>query len=293
MAAAEYARKLLDVLRQPEDSERNCSHECPPASLKSASDPAGRLPNMGSSSDLVGRLDFNPGKDFQDEVYHRFGSTVHFNSSSPFGSFFLLATLRRFLFRLTEESVALTLQSCLGGSADKFHVKFLSTNHFRFSVASKRVGFLIYKLRRVISSSFDVYFHLWNNGTAHWEREKRAWEIEQEKEWTTVLSKSAKRQAKAKAKDQNPVQKKSASLNLLFNTLDMSFSLEPFVLLSWRPKSLLLTFLVLARILVALFSRVLRPACKDPPIQEAIVVIADLIPRLMQFQIPMAVWQTL
>ena len=118
---------------------------------------------------------------------------------------------------------------------------------------------------------------------------KRAWEIEQEKEWTTVLSKSAKRQAKAKAKDQNPVQKKSASLNLLFNTLDMSFSLEPFVLLSWRPKSLLLTFLVLARILVALFSRILRPACKDPPIQEATVLIADLIPRLMQFQIPMAV----
>jgi len=161
---------------------------------------------MGSS-DLVGRLDFNPGKDFQDEVYHRFGSTVHFNSS-PSGSFFLLATFRRFLFRLTEESIALTLQSCLGGSADKFHVKFLSTNHFRFSVASKHVSFLIYKLRRVISSSFDVYFHLWNNGTAHWEREKRAWEIEQEKEWTTVLSKSAKRQAKAKAKDQNPVPKK-------------------------------------------------------------------------------------
>jgi hypothetical protein len=137
---------------------------------------------MGSSSELVGCLDFNPGKDFQDEVYHRFGSTVHFNSSSPSGSFFLLATFRRFLFRLTEESVALALQSCLGGSADKFHVKFLSSNHFRFSVASKHVGFLVYKLRRVISSSFDVYFHLWNNGTPHWEKEKRVWEIEQEKE---------------------------------------------------------------------------------------------------------------
>lgn len=129
---------------------------------------------MGSSSDLVGRMDFNPGKDFQDEAYHRFGSIVHFNSSSPSGSFFLLATFRRFLFRLTEEYAALALQSWLGGSADKFHVKFLSTNHFCFLVASKHVGFLVYNLRRVVSSSFDIYFHLWNNGNPHREREKRA-----------------------------------------------------------------------------------------------------------------------
>jgi hypothetical protein len=57
------------------------------------------------------------------------------------------------------------------------------------------VGFHVYKLRRVITSSFDCYFHLWNNGTPHWEREKRAWEIEQEKEWTRVLSKSSKKEA--------------------------------------------------------------------------------------------------
>jgi hypothetical protein len=126
----------------------------------------------------------------------------------PLDRFFLLATFRRFLFRLTEESVALALQSCLGGCADKFHVKFLSTNHFRFSVASKHVGFLVYNLRRVISSSFDVYFHLWNNGTPHWEREKRAWEIEQEKQWTAVLSKCAMRQAKVKEKAQNSIPKK-------------------------------------------------------------------------------------
>jgi hypothetical protein len=45
---------------------------------------------------------------------------------------------------------------------------------------------------------FDVYFHLWSNGAPHWEREKRLWEIEQEKEWTTVLSKSSKREEKKK-----------------------------------------------------------------------------------------------
>jgi hypothetical protein len=74
-----------------------------------------------------------------------------------------------------------------------FHVKFLSNNHFRFSVFSKEVGFHIYKLRRVISSSFDCYFHLWNNGTPHWEREKLAWELEQEKEWTEVRYKKPKK----------------------------------------------------------------------------------------------------
>lgn len=53
----------------------------------------------------------------------------------------------------------LALQSCLGGRAAGFHVQFLSTNHFRFSVYCK-VGFHVYCLRRVITSQFDVYFLL-------------------------------------------------------------------------------------------------------------------------------------
>jgi hypothetical protein len=44
----------------------------------------------------------------------------------------------------------------------------------------------------VITAQFDIYFHLWSNGTPHWEREIRAWEIEQEKEWTRVMSKDEK-----------------------------------------------------------------------------------------------------
>jgi hypothetical protein len=54
---------------------------------------------MGSSSDLAGRLDFNPGLEFEDEVRRRFKSPVHHpHPTPPDGSFFLLATFRRFLF---------------------------------------------------------------------------------------------------------------------------------------------------------------------------------------------------
>ena len=72
-----------------------------------------------------------------------------------------------------------------------------TTSVSRFS--PRRLG-SIFILCHITTSSFDVYFHLWNNGTPHWEREKRAWEIEHEKEWTKVLSRSAKKEAKKKGK---------------------------------------------------------------------------------------------
>ena len=133
---------------------------------------------MGSSSDLVAHLDLSHGRAFEEEVDRRFGSLVHHPSPSANGSFFLLATFRHFLFRLTEDSVSLALQSCLGGRASGFHVQFLSTNHFHFSVSYKQVGFHVYRLQRVITSQFDIYFHLWSNGTPNWEKEKRLWEEE-------------------------------------------------------------------------------------------------------------------
>lgn len=49
-------------------------------------------------------------------------------------------------------------------------------------------------MKRFIGSSFDVYFHLWNNDVPHWEREKRLWEEELGKEWVKILSKKDKRQ---------------------------------------------------------------------------------------------------
>lgn len=152
---------------------------------------------MGAPSSLAKKMDFSIGKQFELDVRRRFGVQVHHESPSPRGSFLLLATFHRFLFRLTEESVALALQSCLGDHAPFFHVIEVSHNHFLFSVSCKSVGFLVYALRRVIGSSFDIYFHLWSNGAPHWECEKRMWEAEEARKWTEIQSKSQKRVSKA------------------------------------------------------------------------------------------------
>ena len=85
-------------------------------------------------------------------------------------------------------NIALMLQSCLGGSAPGFHIKFQRDRHFHFLVSCKSVGFKVYNLRRFVGACFDVYFHLWSNGAPHWEREKFLWEQEQEREWITVNS---------------------------------------------------------------------------------------------------------
>jgi hypothetical protein len=143
---------------------------------------------------LSKKLDFDIGKAFEHEVDRKTGRFVHSHSSFERG-FYLLATFRRYLFQLNEESVALALQSYLGGLAKYFPVSYQSHNHFRFTVSCKAVGFAIYNLRRFIGASFDVYFHLWSNGAPHWEREKRIWEAEEAKQWSKVLSKNQKRLA--------------------------------------------------------------------------------------------------
>jgi hypothetical protein len=86
---------------------------------------------MGSSSDLASRLDFDLGLEFQDEVRRIYKSPYTIPTPllmAPFSS-----TFWRFLFRLTEDSVSLAIQSCLEGRALDFHVKFMSNNHFRIS----------------------------------------------------------------------------------------------------------------------------------------------------------------
>lgn len=176
----------------------------------------------------------------------RFGKRINGDS------FKLLVTFRRFLFRLTEDSVALALQCCLGGKAADFQVTFLSHNHFSFTVSRKSVGFEIYELQRFIGRSFDLYFHLWSNGVPHWEREKCLWEEEEAKKWTYVLFEAQRKSNKTRKKSvrfakklvQSPPQMKSRpreeSTTLVIGT--MQINLDELGLLNGldRPPSILL-----------------------------------------------------
>jgi hypothetical protein len=49
-----------------------------------------------------------------------------------------------------------------------FMLPIFRDRHFRFSVASRHVGFAIRDLNRIVTEQFDVYFHLWRDGGADW-----------------------------------------------------------------------------------------------------------------------------
>lgn len=88
----------------------------------------------------------------------------------------------------SEESVAIALQACLGGSAECFNVIKLYDFGFKFSVCSKAVGLHIYFKRKFICQDFYFYFSLWGNGGPNWQRESKLWCSDLAWEWTTVQS---------------------------------------------------------------------------------------------------------
>jgi hypothetical protein len=133
--------------------------------------------------------DFKRGRLFEEDILLHLGSSVHHPSSSPSGSFLLLAVFRCSSFRLMEESVGMALHSVLGGSPGGFHSVCVKPCHFRFSVASKAVGFLVRSLKRITTKKIDVYFHLWRDGGANWQIEFKDWEKEEEDQWTVVTNK--------------------------------------------------------------------------------------------------------
>jgi hypothetical protein len=106
--------------------------------------------------------DFSPGLAVAAQVHHRFGSLVHFSSSSSGKEFFLVVAFSSSSFQLSEESVGLALQCCIGGDHLGFKVLQLSDRRFRFSVASNKVGHFIYGLRDRVWPDFICHFSLYH-----------------------------------------------------------------------------------------------------------------------------------
>jgi hypothetical protein len=136
-------------------------------------------------AELVQRWNFVRGREFEILVFSKFRSAIH-HPSSPRVGFHLLAVFRRYTFRLSESSVSIALHSVLRGSPPGFHVTLLKDRHFRFSVASKHVGFEVWNLKCIIMEHFDVYFHLWRDGGADWIREWFKWQEEEAASWKHV-----------------------------------------------------------------------------------------------------------
>jgi hypothetical protein len=107
-------------------------------------------------------LDFSSGIRFTEHVRAKFGTAI---TPPPCAtSFILVVSFSHSLVRLNEDSVALMLQSCLGGLAKDFCVEWLSSWCFNFEVRSKDVGFLIYGSKSFSCKPFAVHNSLWGNG---------------------------------------------------------------------------------------------------------------------------------
>jgi hypothetical protein len=167
-------------------------------------------------AELVSDWDFGRGKDFKQAIFSRYKTSVHHPASSPKGAFFLLAVFRRYTFCLTPLSVCLALHACLGGTPSGFHVNPIKDHHFCFAVASKVVRLAVTDLKCIITSHFDVYFHLWRDGGENWTKELRKLQEEEDASWQLISrrGKSSKRVSFARNLNQPSPVKKSSLLEL-------------------------------------------------------------------------------
>lgn len=93
---------------------------------------------------VVSDLKFDQCLAFQDKIQKKFGVPVNFIDGCNLKEFFLVTEFSRFKIKLNEDSVELILPSCFGEHASRFKVICYQNWPFKFSIASKDVGFAIY-----------------------------------------------------------------------------------------------------------------------------------------------------
>jgi hypothetical protein len=77
----------------------------------------------------------------------QFREPINFVPNVGLKEFFLVVSVGRCKFKLSEHSIGVIVQATLGGYAAEFRPVQISDQVFRFSVASRNVGFHIRKLR--------------------------------------------------------------------------------------------------------------------------------------------------
>jgi hypothetical protein len=131
-------------------------------------------------------LNFHLGLGVQSAIHFRLGESVNFFPVIGLKEFFPIASFGRCKFRLNDHSVGLMLQATLGGIAADFKHAQISDQVFCFVVASKNVGFHVYKLRSFSCEQYHVFFNLWGNGGANWVQEFQKFLGEEHDQWTLV-----------------------------------------------------------------------------------------------------------
>jgi hypothetical protein len=131
-------------------------------------------------------LNFKRGIGFEDNILFKFGHPVNHVARARSRDLLLVASFSRSRFRLNMHTVGIVLQSCFGGLAFLFNVQLLKDRSFRFSVASKSVGFQIYNSGKISEVDFDISFNLWGNGGPNWLVEEQRYYKEQDSSWTLI-----------------------------------------------------------------------------------------------------------
>jgi hypothetical protein len=94
--------------------------------------------------DLSG-LSFQPGVDVEAVIRYIYGEPANYFLIQGLKEFLMLVSVGRCKFKLSEQSIGLILQATLGVNAVDFRPQFLSDRVFKIVVASRNVGFHIYK----------------------------------------------------------------------------------------------------------------------------------------------------
>jgi hypothetical protein len=138
-------------------------------------------------------LNHQPGVGVQAAIRDRYGEPVNFFPIGNLSEFFLIVSVGRCKYKLTEYSIGHILQATLGGTAVDFRPQQISDGVFKFVVASKNVGFHIYNLCSFSCDQYQVFFNLWSGGGAQWKSELEKYDREQEEQWTTVHCRNVKK----------------------------------------------------------------------------------------------------